>query len=81
MSNDVWKKIDLWVISTIILCMAASYSRHAEKPEKLYMMKSISNVLYLQQKLYKLYMKEGKVITKYLNTFNKIIVDLLSVNF
>ncbi len=50
------------------------------KLKKLYMTKSLSNVIYLKQKLYKLRIRDGTTITKHLNTFNKIIVNLLDIN-
>ena len=90
MSDEDWEDIDLRAVNTIILCLADEVMYNVmdeettvgiwDKLEKLYMTKSLSNVLYLKQKLYGLRMKEGTAITEHLNTFNKIIADLLSIN-
>ena len=40
--------------------------------ETSYMMKSLSNKLYLQKQLYELRMKEGTTVLKHLNFFNKV---------
>ena len=41
--------------------------------DTLYMMKSLSNKLYLKKQLYGLRIKEGTIVLEYLNFFNKVI--------
>jgi len=43
------------------------------------MMKSLSNKLFMNKQLHSLRMKEGTFILQYLNTFNRILNDLLSL--
>jgi len=50
------------------------------KLETLYMTKILSNKLYLKKKLYGLRMKEGTMVLKYLNFFNKVISELLAID-
>lgn len=47
------------------------------KLEGLYMTKSLSNKLYLKNQRYSISMKEGTPFLHYLNSFNKIIDNLL----
>ena len=42
-----------------------------------YMVKSLSNKLFMKKQLYSLRMKEGTPILQYLNAFNRILSDLL----
>lgn len=49
------------------------------KLKSFYMMKSLTNSLYLKQKLYTLWMREGMGISEHLNEFNKIICQLTSI--
>ena len=46
----------------------------------MYMMKSLSNKLYLKKQLYGLRMKEGTTALEHLNLFNKVISELLAVD-
>ena len=43
------------------------------------MMKSLSNKLFIKNQLYNLQMKECKSILQHLNTFNRILSDLLAL--
>ena len=45
-----------------------------------YMMKSLSNKLYLKKQLYGLRMKEGTAVLEHLNFFNKVINKLLTID-
>ena len=49
------------------------------KLESLYMTKSLSNKLFMKKQLYSLRMKEGTSILAHLNTFNRIVSDLLAL--
>jgi len=39
-----------------------------------------SNNMYLKKQLYGLCMKEGTIVLEYLNLFNKVISELLTIN-
>ena len=45
-----------------------------------YLIKSLSNKLYLKKQLYGLYMKQGTMMLEHLNFFNKVICELLAVD-
>ena len=72
--------------SAIQLCLADSVLREVcdeetaiglwKKLETLYMTKSLTNRLYLRQRLYTLRMAEGTTLHEHLDNFNKIIMDL-----
>ena len=47
--------------------------------ESLYIMKSLSNKLFMKKQLYSLRMKEGTPSLQYLNAFNRILSDLLTL--
>jgi len=47
--------------------------------ESLYMTESLSNKLFMKYQLYCLRMKDDKPILQYLNTYNRIISDLLAL--
>jgi hypothetical protein len=49
------------------------------KLESMYMMKSLTNMIFLKRKLYSLCMKEGTKIDDHLNTFNTLLVQLTSM--
>ena len=50
------------------------------KLESIYMTKSLTNRLYLKQRLYTLRMTEGTPIQNHLDEFNKVIMDLKSMD-
>ena len=74
--------MDLKAASTIQLCLAddVMYNVMDEETvtglwsrlETLYMMKSLSNKLYLKKQLYELRMNKGTSVLKHLNFFNKV---------
>jgi len=82
MSNENWEEMDLKAASTMQLCHSDEVMYHImdeemiiglwSRLETLYMMKSLSNKLYLKQQ-YGLRMKEEKVMLEHLNFFNKVI--------
>ena len=88
MEDDKWNNIDLRAKATIILCLSDEvlYNMMNEKTniglwcrlESLYMTKSLSNKLFMKE-LYNLQMKEGMPILQHLNTFNRILSDLLAL--
>lgn len=89
MSENNWEDYDLKDQSAIRLYLADEvlYNILNEdstvklwlKLESFYMIKSLTNRLYLKQKLYTLQMREGMSISEYLNEFNKIICQLTSI--
>ena len=87
--NDEWNDIDFRAKATIILCLSDEFLHNVmnEKTttglwcrlESLYMMKSLSNKLFMKKQLYSLRMNEDMPILQYLNTFNKILSNLLAL--
>ena len=49
------------------------------KLESQYMTKSLTNRLYMKQRLYTIRMKEGTPISDHLNVFNRIVIDLKNI--
>ena len=49
------------------------------KLESQYMTKSLTNRLYMKQRLYTIRMKEGTPISNHLNEFNRIVIDLKNI--
>ena len=82
--------MDLNATSTIQLCLIDEVMYNAMDEETttrlwsslgtLYMMKSLSNKLFLKKQLYGLHMKEWTVVLEHLNFFNKVISELLTVD-
>ena len=88
-SDENWEEMDLKAASTIQLCLAEDVMYNMIVEEKatglwskleMYMMKSLSNKLYLKKQLYRLRMNEGITVLEHLNFFNKIISELLAVD-
>jgi hypothetical protein len=89
-SADDWKKTDQKEKSTIRLCLSDSVllnvSEEAtakdlwEKLGKLYQSKSLVNKLFLRKKLYNLRMRDGDLVAEYLNAFNTVVSQLVSVD-
>nr|GEZ18310.1 retrovirus-related Pol polyprotein from transposon TNT 1-94 [Tanacetum cinerariifolium] len=75
--------------SVVILCLGNKVLREVtgetivmgvwSKLETLYMRKSLANKLYLKKKLYTFYMPVGRKISKHIDEFNKIILDLANI--
>ena len=89
--NDMdWKDLEAKVVATIRLCLADDVMYHVmdeESPvaiwlklESWYISKSLTNKLYLKQKLYGLKMVEGSDLSQYINVFNQIISDLKRID-
>ena len=79
--NDMdWKDLEAKVVATIRLCLADDVMYHVMDEESLtaiwlklesrYMSKSLTNKLYLKQKLYGLKMAEGIDLSQHINVFN-----------
>jgi len=87
MEDDEWNDIDFCAKMTIIQCLSYEvlYNMMSEETtsdlwcrlESLYMMKSLSNKLFMKKQLYSLWMKEDTLILQYHNAFNRILSDLL----
>ncbi|GJR94692.1 retrotransposon protein, putative, ty1-copia subclass [Tanacetum coccineum] len=75
--------------SAVILCLGNKVLREVtgettaarvwSKLETLYMTKSLSNKLYLKKLLYTFYMPTGRKISKHIDEFNKIVLDLANI--
>src|SRR3954468_12340257 len=89
MGEDEWKEIDVKAKATIILCLSDEILYNVmnedtaaelwSRLESLYMMKSLSNKLYMKKQPYCFRMAEGTLILQHLNAFNKIVSDLLAL--
>ena len=88
-SDEDWEEMDLKAASTIQLYLTDEviYNMIVEEKAKrlwsrleMYMMKSLSNKLYLKKQLYRLRMKEGTAVLEHLKFFNKIISEFLTVD-
>ena len=84
MTDDEWEELDAKALSTIRLCLAddvlfniveeKSTKSLWSKLESKYMMKSLTNKIYLKRHMYDMTMKEGTKITDHLNVFNTLTV-------
>jgi hypothetical protein len=78
MMNDEWEELDTKAIGTIRLCLENEVMFNIigedttislwSRLESLYMMKSLTNIIFLKKKLYSLRMKEGTRVVDHLNT-------------
>ena len=90
MEDDKRNDIGFHVKMTIILCLSDEILYNVMNEERtaglwcrlesLYMMKSLSNILFMKKQLYRLRTKEGTHILQYLNAFNKILSDFLALD-
>ncbi|KAL0284885.1 UNVERIFIED_CONTAM: Retrovirus-related Pol polyprotein from transposon TNT 1-94 [Sesamum calycinum] len=92
MDDEDWEELQQRMAGTIRLCLTDEIMYHVmnlkspgevwKKLEIHFMSKSITNKLYLKQRLYGLKMQEGSDLVQHVNVFNQIITDLarLDVN-
>ena len=90
MANIDWKELEAKAVATIQLCLGDDVMYHVMDEESLavvwlklesrYMSKSLTNKLYLKQRLYSLKMAEGLDLSQHINVFNQIIGDLKKVD-
>jgi len=90
MSSDDWDELQMKAVSTIRLCLADEVMYHVlgdESPagvwtklESRYMSKSLTNKLFLKQKLFGLKMAEGADLIQHINTFNQVVSDLQRID-
>ena len=88
-TNDDWVEIDVRALNSIRLCLADDVLFNIvtkmtsvglwTKLENLYMMNSLTNMIFLKIWLYNFYMKEGTKIIEHLNIVNTILVQLTSM--
>jgi hypothetical protein len=88
-TDEDWDEINVRALSAIRLCLADDvlFNIVSEKTtlglwtklESLYMMKYLTNKIFLKRQLYRLCMKEGMKIFDHLNTFNILLVQLTSM--
>jgi hypothetical protein len=89
-STEEMKEFDEKAYSTILLSLSDGVLREAtdeetaaglwKKLENQYMKKSLTNRLYLKQRLYTLKMKEGMPLCDHLDDFNRIILNLKNID-
>ena len=90
MADIDWKELEAKAVATIQICLGDDVTYHVMdedslaavwlKLESQYMSKSLTNKLYLKQRLYGLKMAEGSDLSQYINVFNQIIDDLKRVD-
>jgi hypothetical protein len=90
MTNIDWKELEAKAVATIRLCLGDDVMYHVMDEESLtavwlklesqYVLKSLTNKLYLKQQLYNLKMVEGSDLSQHINVFNQIIGDLKRVD-
>jgi hypothetical protein len=90
MSKIDWKELEAQAVATIRLCLGDDIMYHVMdeeflaavwlKLESRYMSKSLTNKLYLKQRLYSLKMVEGSDLSQHINVFNQIIGDLKMID-
>ena len=90
MTDDESEKLDMKAVHTIRLLLAdeVMYDVMEERSTvgiwlnlvKKYMFKSLTNKLYLKQKLYGLKMTKGADLRQHINTFKQIISDMLRID-
>ena len=90
MEAEDWEELQQRAAGTIRLCLADEIMYHVmnlkspgevwTKLETQFMSKSLTNKLYLKQKLYGLKMQEGSDLAQHVNVFNQIITDLAQLD-
>jgi hypothetical protein len=90
MADIDWKELEAKAVATIWLYLGDDVMHHVmyeESPvpvwlklESRYMSKSLTNKLYLKQRLYNMKMAEGSNLSQHINMFNQIIDDLKRVD-
>lgn len=85
-----WVKLDQKAKSIIQLCISDSILLNVlgealvkplwDKLGTLYQSKSLVNKLFLWKKMYNLRMKDGDLVTKHMNSFNTMVIQLLFVD-
>jgi hypothetical protein len=90
MLKEYWEKLDIRARSTIRLCLIdlvllnvsgeSTAKELWDKLGNLYQSKSMVNKLFLRKKFYHLRMEGGDSVTEYLNAFNTLVSQLVSVN-
>jgi hypothetical protein len=90
MQDSVFEDLDAKALNAIQLCLADDVLLEVGeedsaagiwlKLESIYMTKSLTNRLYLKQRLYTFRMKEGTPIKDHLDELNRIIMDLKNID-
>ena len=90
MEKSDWEELQAKAVATIRLCLTDDVMYHVmdeespvtvwQKLESRYMSKSLTNKLYLKQKLFGLKMTEGTDLSQHINVFNQIVSDLKRID-
>jgi hypothetical protein len=90
MPREEWEKferrersmIQIWLMDSVLLNVSGEDSAKKlwDKLRILYKSKYLVNKLFLINKMYLLRMSEGSLVTKHLNAFNAIIIQLSSMD-
>jgi hypothetical protein len=90
MSREDWTKLERKERSTIWLCLSYSMLLNVseetttkalwDKLGNLYQLKSLVNKLFLRKRLYHISMEDGDSVTKHLNSFNTLVIELVYVD-
>ena len=88
--DDKWEEMQAQACGTIRLCLSDQIMYHVmdetsakkiwDKLEEQFMSKTLTQKLYLKQKLYGLKMQEGSDLAEHINVFNQLIADLVKVD-
>ncbi|KAK5839561.1 hypothetical protein PVK06_008362 [Gossypium arboreum] len=88
MDDKEWAKINRQAYGTICLCLAkeqkysvireTSVKKLWDTMEEKFLMKSLENRFYMKKKLYRFTYAPGMSMNDYVNSFNKILADLLN---
>lgn len=90
MTDEQWKKINRQACSTIRLCLAKDQKYHVmneniayklwKSLEDKYVVKSVSNRIMMQKRLFRFNKKPGTSMIEHLSEYNRLIVDALNID-
>jgi hypothetical protein len=88
--DDKWEELQAQACATIKLCLSDQIMYHVmeetspkeiwDKLASQFMSKTVTQKLYLKQKLFGLKMQEGSDLAEHINVFNQLVADLMKVD-